>query len=783
MTDEPRDPVTRTKVGRGDAAHRFGAFARLWPFVKPHRGPLLLSFLFAGLVAVFWGGNLSLVLPLVNVLVDDESVPGYVAREIAAAEHDEAHYTARLADARERLIELESRPGAGRSDTVELYRRQARAQAKLSAAGRKLVVLNWVEQYVVPVLPADQFDLLAMLLGVLLAATVLKGLCVFAQDVLVGTVIERTVMDLRKRLFRHTLRMDWQSVSAAGTPDLMSRFTNDMNQLAAGLRLMGGKVVREPLKATACLIGAAFISWQLTLLSFVLAPVAVLVFGRIGRAMKTASRRGMESMSRIYGTLEETFEASRVVIAFNAAGRQRARFHRDNRTYLRKVMRLVRIDALTSPVTETLGMLAAFIALLPGAYLVLRGTDEIWGVKLSGGQLQIGELAALYAFLAGTIDPLRKLSTIFSKLKKSTAAAERIFELLDRESLVAPPESARPVPAAFGTIRFEGVGFRYAGGGRGDVLDGVNLTVRRGEVVAVVGENGSGKSTLLNLLPRFYDPTHGRVSIDGVDLRDLRPADLRDRIGVVTQETVLFDESLAENIRVGRPTATRAEVEAAADKAHVTDFLHELPDGLDTAAGRRGVRLSGGQRQRVALARAILRDPDVLILDEATSAVDAASEQLIHATLRQFAAGRTVFLITHSVSRTLLDLVDTVAVMDRGRLIASGPHEAVLAACGTYRDLYAAQTDRPDPAADSDWDSAADAPADPFDGGATRPDVTNADATRSDATPSDATMFDPATIEAFSVDPPADAPVDEDDDERATILRMPDPLPATGTDG
>ena len=676
-----------------------GSLSRVLPYVWPHRKPLAVSCVFAVLVAVLWGLNLSVAFPVVKVLLQGQSLASYVGEEITKAEQDRIRWSERVEDLQVKLAAVaDPQTDAERKASLKLYKLQAEAQKKLSAAGRSLWAMTLVRSYALPWLPGDRFDLLALILGALLVATLIKGLCIFVQDVLVGMVIERTVMDLRKTAFRRTLALDYQTVALQGTPELMSRFTNDMNMLAYGLQLLGGKVVREPLKAVACLIGAFYVSWQLTLLSLVSAPITGFVFYRIGKKLKAASHRSMESMSRIYKTLEETFDASKVVIAFNGAPRHRRRFHRENKEYYRKAMRIVRIDALTSPATEILGFLAAFAALLPGAYLVLRGTGEIWEIKLSDTPLDIAELTLLYVFLAGTIDPLRKLSSVYGKVKRSTAASDRIFALVDRTSLVREVAEPTPLPRLRKRIEFKKVEFRYAApdgapAHRRPILDDVTLTIEAGEVVAVVGENGSGKSTLVNLLPRFYDPAHGAVLIDGVDLRDVAVRELRAQISVVTQETQLFDDTIAENIRYGRPEATPAEVEAAARQARVLDFTREMPEGLQTPVGEKGRRLSGGQRQRVALARAFLRDPSILILDEATSAIDATSERLIQEALAEFARGRTVFLITHAMTRTLLGFVTKIAVMDHGRLIAFGPHEQVHETCPVYRKLYRAQTD------------------------------------------------------------------------------------------
>ena len=758
-------PATAPAPGVADRAR---GLMRVVPYLKPHRATLFWSVGFAWLVALFWGLNLGLVLPVVNVLAQEDSVSGYVDAEAETARADELIWTEKLRLARAESARLAAKRDASRSDTVEAAADEAKAQAKLSSLARKVTLLEWVQQYVTPNLPDDKFNLLAAILGVLLTATVLKGLCIVAQDVLVGAVIERTVADLREALFAHTLRLDVQTLGRTGTGDLMSRFTNDLNQLANGLRLMGGKVVREPLKAGACVVGASLVSWQLTLTAFILAPVAAFVFIKIGRSLKTASRRSMESMSRLYKTMEETFDGAAVVTAFGAGARQRGRFREENRSYLKKAMKIVRVDALTSPTTETLGMLAAFGALLPAAYLVLRRTDSVWGVRLCSGQLDIAELAVLYSFLAGTLDPLRKLSTIFSKLKRSTAAADRLFEILDRDPAVAAPPEPIAVPARVGQVKFDRVGFHYAGAERGAVLDGVSFAVPAGEIVAVVGANGSGKSTLLKLLPRFFDPTHGAVLVNGVDLRDFDPAAWRAKVGVVTQETLLFDESIAENIRLGDANATDERVRAAAETARVTDFADDLPHGLDEIVGPGGSNLSGGQRQRVAFARAVLRDPEVLILDEATSAVDALSEQLIHEALAEFCKGRTVFLVTHSLRRSLADLITKVAVMEAGSLVAVGTHADLIDSCPAYRGLYEAQTDEA-AAVTSTF-----APGLPAAGTSVM-----AAAPAAETGHPGAIAFDAASIDRYD---PADHPepeIEEEDDDGPHILQ----LRATGTDG
>jgi subfamily B ATP-binding cassette protein MsbA len=310
--------------------------------------------------------------------------------------------------------------------------------------------------------------------------------------------------------------------------------------------------------------------------------------------------------------------------------------------------------------------------------------------------MTVADLALLYTCMAGVLDPGRKLSGIYSKLKKSATACERVFAWMDKSSLLQNADTFEPLPRHRQSIQFDHVTFYYAQSGTDEpgkcALNDVDVTIPFGATVAVVGENGCGKSTLANLVPRFFDPHSGQVRIDGVDLRNVDPRQLRAQIGMVTQETLLFDRSIADNIRYGEPDANDFELQAAAEKAFVKEFVAILPDGFETSVGDRGHRLSGGQRQRVALARAILRDPAILILDEATSAIDTQSEQCIHQALQTFARNRTTLIVTHSMTPSLLSFVTHVLVMDQGKIISFGAHEAVLKTCPLYQRLFEAQT-------------------------------------------------------------------------------------------
>jgi ATP-binding cassette, subfamily B, bacterial MsbA len=676
------------------------SFPRLIQYIWPHRRKFYLSVVFAVLVAGLWGFSLSAAYPIITVLFENKPVDEYVKDLIATTKASIEKKEHTLDQREDQIKKLDAdNPRDSDHQRFKLLHRQSNEQSSLSTAQYKLMVLEWLRANVVPKLPKDRFDLLAVVLAIQLVATLAKGLCEYVQENLIAQLVELSLMGMRKDCLRRVLRLDYQSVSLKGTPKLMSHFTNDMNVMAAGLRLMGGKIVQEPLKAIACIAAAMVVCWQLTLLSLLTAPIIAIVFARIGSSLKRASHRAMDSMTRLYKTLEEAFDGYKVVTVFNAAARHRRRFHRDSKDYYERSVKIARLDALTGPITETMAWVAAYLALLPGCYLVLRTTTDIWGIRLTSSQMGIADLGALYVLLAGVIDPARKLSTTYAKLKRAGAAADRIFALMDEKTKIENPVSPTELPRHAVSIEFDNIHFVYARSGptgiaRPAALEAVSLRVEAGEVIAVVGENGSGKSTLVNLLPRLYDPDFGTIRIDGVDIRQVPLAALREQIAVVTQETVLFDDTIYENVRYGRPPASRSEIDDAATRSYVTRFFDQMPEGIQTRVGEKGGRLSGGQRQRVALARAMLRNPTILILDEATSATDAQSERLIHEALLTFVEGRTTFLITHAMTPSVLELIDKVAVMDHGRLVAFGIHEQVLATCPIYERLFNARARR-----------------------------------------------------------------------------------------
>jgi ATP-binding cassette subfamily B protein/subfamily B ATP-binding cassette protein MsbA len=554
---------------------------------------------------------------------------------------------------------------------------------------------TWVYRFrllkskVVNYLPESRFETFCCIIVAVIVGVAIKGFFEFWQEFLVGSLVCRTLFDLRNRFYRAAIHQDTRQISDVGTSELMARMTNDLEQVGNGMKILYGKMVVEPLKAIACVVLACMISWKLTLTFMILVVPAVAALGRVSRLMKKAARKVLERMSNIYKILRETFDGIKVVKAFTMEPAERLRFRQATEEYYRRTLRVITIESAAGPLVEVLGVAAVGMALLAGAYLVLEGETHIWGMRMTPQQMEFETLLQLYVFLAAIADPVRRLSSVYTKIQSGAAAADRVFGLFDRMPHVTANGTGPVVPRHHRSIEFRNVCFSYVPGEDPGTLNNIHLKVKAGETIAIVGPNGCGKSTLLGLLARFFDPDHGSILIDGVNIRTANLRSLRKQIGLVTQDTILFDGSIFSNIAYGKPNATRQEVEAAAKKAFAHEFIITKPAGYDEQVGDLGSQLSGGQKQRIALARAMLRDPRILILDEFTSQIDVESEQKIHQALNEFVEGRTTFVITHRMST--LELADRIVVMDKGCIIAVGTHAELIGSCPTYQRLYESQ--------------------------------------------------------------------------------------------
>ncbi|MHC5538570.1 ABC transporter ATP-binding protein, partial [Singulisphaera rosea] len=565
-------------------------------------------------------------------------------------------------------------------------------RASLERERAKADLWLWRYQQLQPLinryLPHNGFQTLLLLMVLVMTGVAIKGFFLFLQEVLVADVMQLTLFDLRNHFYRRTIALDLSSFGDQGSAELISRFTNDMDSVSQGLNTLFSKVIREPLRVVSCLSIALCLNWRLTCLALVLIPVSAMTAKRAGQIMKRAVRRSLESMSTIYKILQETFQGIVVVKAFTMERRERRRFFLETKSLYKKSVKVATIDALSDPVLELLALSTVCIALLAGSFLVLNDTIFLvfgsFKLQLASQRMAIEDLLALYAMLAGIADPVRKMANVHSRIQRAAAAADRICALMDRQPDVADKPGAPRLSRHHHTLEFDQVTFSY--NGREPVLRGLNLTVRHGETIAVVGPNGCGKSTLMNLLPRFWDVRSGAIRIDGHDIRDIRLRSLRGQIGMVIQDTILFEDSIANNIAYGRRGANRDMIIAAAKRSYAHQFISALPEGYDTVIGERGLGLSGGQRQRIALARAMLRDPAILILDEATSAVDIQDEALIRKAIEEFARNRTTFVITHSLGA--LQFADRIVLMNGGRIEAVGTDTELRRTSPLYRRLH-----------------------------------------------------------------------------------------------
>jgi len=502
-----------------------------------------------------------------------------------------------------------------------------------------------------------------------------KGLFANGQLYATKSVGERAVADLREAIYAHVLRLPIGYFSRRRSGEVISRMTSDVSVIQQ-LVMVG---IIEGLQHSIMLVGILafifYLHWQLALVSLVTLPLAATAVDRFGRRIRAHTARQQSQLGEVTSLLTESLAAIRVVKAFTMEKASRRRFREENERGFRASMRSAQAMATVFPVVE--------LILMSGMGVVL------WfgGREVVMGHLTLGELISFLTYLGMAARPVSSLTKTYSFLQQALAASARIRSLLAAEPEPQPSPDDVTLPRVRGEVSLEGVTFAYEPGEV--VLHDVSLTVEPGEVVALVGPSGAGKTTLVNLLPRFYDPAEGTVRIDGYDVRQVNLQSLRDQIGLVPQETVLFAGTIADNIAAGRTDVTRAEIEEAARLANADEFIRRLPEGYDTMVGERGLTLSGGQRQRIAIARAILKDPRILIMDEATSALDVESERLIRDAMARIRRNRTTLIIAHRAST--VRMADRIIVMDRGRIVQEGTHEQLMAVPGLYRRLYAEQ--------------------------------------------------------------------------------------------
>ena len=505
--------------------------------------------------------------------------------------------------------------------------------------------------------------------------TIIRCIAKFYQEYMAQKVVQVGINHLRENVFSHAMEMPMFSFANERPSDIVSRIVGDTGVMGKAIKIMLGKALREPLNIIFILGFAMWLNWQLTLIFLCGAPFVIWLVASFGKKMKRATRKSLIASSEMLGKLQETMAGLKVVKIYNHYVYERESFKAINGRLLKQLLKISKVDAATMPVMEVLGMAAGSAALVVGAQWVTAGKMEGSG------------FFTLLISLGFAAESARKTSDIWNKIQEANAAAERVFAVVDEPIELEKP-AAVELPPLKEKIEFRDVIFTYPGGNR-PALKRINLTVQAGHNIAIVGPNGSGKTTLANLIPRFYDPDSGQVLIDDEDIRDATLYSLRSQIGMVTQDIVTFNDTIAANIGYGKDNATRGEIIAAAKRAFAHEFIEPLPDGYDTVIGEHGAGLSGGQLQRIIIARAILKNPAILIFDEAMSQVDADSEAKIHKAIEEIMQDRTTFIIAHRFSTVIT--ADIIVVMDEGRIIAQGQHDELMQICPLYQSLYETQ--------------------------------------------------------------------------------------------
>jgi subfamily B ATP-binding cassette protein MsbA len=709
------------------------AFWRVFDYVWPQWSRLVVIFVSAILISVLFSLSFMTIIPLLKLMMGEGGVHGWADRkvchqrygirfytpnridftdpnksdiayrlEVTSVDPDGLAYAAGLreqdwiveagssaaSEQGEKVISsklLEELATAGSNEEIPIrFERvdQMRQPEIISAqldSGKRPFYLDSVQR-LLDLLPRENtpenktrgITIIILLMGIF---TVIRCTARFYQQYIAEKVVQTAVTNLRKDVFSHVLMMPVGFFESEHPSDTVSRLVRDTGQLSSGMKAMFGKALLEPMKALALIAGAMIINLKLSVIFMCSGPVVVVVIAQLGRKIKRATRKSLMSWSVMLGKLKEALSAIKVVKVYNRQEYENANFDVINKSLLKQLFRIAKIDAATSPVMEVLGMIAGGAALLFGAHWVARQ------------EIDPSEFLTLIAILGTAAEAIRKSSDIWNKVQQANAAAERVYAIIDLE-----PEKENPAAYELEPLRsrieFQGVVFTYPGS-ETPALKYINLAVEAGYNIALVGPNGSGKTTLANLIPRFYDPDSGRILINGKDIRGAKLQNLRSQIGMVTQNVITFNDTIAANIAYGKPGATREEIISVAKRSFAHEFIEPLPKGYDTVIGEENTGLSGGQLQRIVIARAILKNPSILIFDEATSQVDADSEAKIHNAIEEIMKDRTCFIIAHRFSTVIT--ADIIVVMDNGQIVAQGQHDELIRTCSLYQSLYETQ--------------------------------------------------------------------------------------------
>jgi len=616
-------------------------YIRILNFVKPYWKHLSISIVCTIMFAVFNGLSIYLTIPLLETLFQ-EGQPQSVQSKVQITQSPVANTTSVLPD-------WITKFGQNLSDSFNNF-----------------------------VLQGDKLDSLLRVCFLVVVAFLLKNIFGYLQAYFLSYVEEGSMKDLRNAAYKHLHQLPMSYFKQERVGNLISRITNDVNVVQSSISAGFLNLIREPLTIIVFIGIAVSISWKLTLLAFIVLPFSMLIIAGIGLKLRKHSTAIQAKMADITSILQETISGVKIVKAFGMEDYENNKFKRETYSYFRMMLRIVRIRNSSSPITEFLSVIVGAVIIYYGGVLVLQSHT-----------LKAAEFMGFLLAIFQTMPPIKELSTVNNRIQESSAAGDRIFEILDTEPAIKDIDDASELKTFTNALAFKHLSFNYDDSDD-MILDDINFEVRKGEIVALVGPSGGGKSTLVDLIPRFYDPTGGQILIDGIDTKQVKVHDLRALMGIVTQETILFNESIKNNIAYGLDNYPVDKIIEAAKTANAHNFIMELPDGYETVIGERGLKISGGQRQRISIARAILKNPQLMIFDEATSALDNESELLVQEAIERMMVNRTSIVIAHRLST--IRNATRIIVLNKGKIIQTGTHEELIQdENGLYNKFYEMQ--------------------------------------------------------------------------------------------